>query len=51
MLITARKEHEEVLLKQSDYRRHAISMAHFAFFISNEREQKCREKMKATIRL
>ena len=51
MLITAQKEHEEVLLKQSDYRRDAVSMAHFASVVSNEREQKCREKMKAKNRL
>ena len=45
------KEHEEVLLKQSDFRRDAVSMAHFASVVSNEREQKCREKMKAKNRL
>jgi len=51
MLITAQKEHEDVLLKQSDYRRDAVSMAHFASVVSNEREQKCREKIKAINRL
>ncbi|UJR26651.1 hypothetical protein I4U23_007968 [Adineta vaga] len=51
MLVTAQKEHENVLLKQSDHRRDAVSLAHFASVISNEREQKCREKMKAKARL
>ena len=50
-MITAQKEHEEVLLKQSDFRREAVALAHYASVISNEREQKCREKMKAKNRL
>lgn len=51
MLITTQKEHEEILLQQSTYRRDAVSMANFASVVSNEREQKCREKIKAKNRL
>ncbi|CAF1640442.1 unnamed protein product, partial [Adineta ricciae] len=51
MLTNAQKDHENILMQQSDYRRDAVSLAHFASVVSNEREQKCREKMKAKARL
>ncbi|CAF3838730.1 unnamed protein product [Adineta steineri] len=50
-LTTAQKDQQEVQLRQDNCRRDAISMAHFASVVSNEREQKCREKMKAKHRL